>query len=86
LGPRIQSALRLYVFAVLGLFLVVAPWSPVWDQATMILAPTQLGTWLRSGWFRGVVSGLGSLDLLVALAEAGALLRPTGGSSGEGEP
>jgi hypothetical protein len=60
----------LYAFAVFGLFLVVAPWTPVWNRAMLVLLPTSIGTWAMSGWARGVVSGLGALDLLVALQVA----------------
>ena len=64
---RVGKAIVLYAFSVLGLFLLVAPWTPVWEQATVALLPTAAGTWIRSGWVRGGVSGLGALDLVVAL-------------------
>ena len=63
---RIRTALSLYSFAVLGFFLLVAPWTAVWEQATAFLLPSALGSWVTSGWVRGAVSGLGALDLLVA--------------------
>ena len=34
---------------------------------TIALAPTAAGPWVGSGWVRGLVSGLGALDLAVAL-------------------
>ena len=37
------------------------------------MAQYALGPWVRSGWVKGAVSGLGALDLLVALQEAGIL-------------
>jgi hypothetical protein len=58
--------MSLYAFTVLGMFLLVAPWSPVWEQATHALFPARLGIWVRTGWVRGLVSGLGALDLAVA--------------------
>jgi len=67
LDPRIRSALALYAFAALGIFLLVAPWTPIWTRATIALAPTPAGAWVTSGWLRGLVSGLGALDLVVAL-------------------
>lgn len=63
---RIGSALWLYAFGVLGLFLLVAPWTPAWTQATYALLPKQVGRWVLSGWARGVASGLGALDLAIA--------------------
>lgn len=83
--PRIQIALNLYVFSVLGIFLLAVPWTPVWEQATFVFLPTALGSWARSGWARGVVSGLGALDLLAATQEAGALLRSFRSGEGGGE-
>ena len=67
MDPRIRSALTLYAFAVLGLFLAVAPWTPIWTRAAILLIPTPFGVWVLSGWVRGIVSGLGVLDLFVAL-------------------
>jgi hypothetical protein len=64
---RIRTALTLYAFAVFGLFLIVAPWTPIWNRAMLALLPTSMGSWVMSGWLRGVVSGLGALDLLMAL-------------------
>jgi hypothetical protein len=68
--------MSLYVFASLGVFLLVAPWSPVWDYATgALLPPGPAAAFLKSGFARGAVSGLGALDLLVAIQEAGYLRR-----------
>jgi hypothetical protein len=64
---RLRVALRLYVFGVLGLFLLVSPWTAVWQRATMALLPTALAEVVRSGWLRGMVSAIGVLDLIVAL-------------------
>ena len=64
---RVGTAMALYAFTVLGIFLLIAPWSPVWEQAAMALLPASIVGWAQSGWVRGVVSGLGALDLAVAL-------------------
>lgn len=72
---RLRKALEVYAFAALGLFLIVVPWSPVWHSATAAYLPTMLGSWLRSGFARGLVSGLGALDLIAALGEAREFLR-----------
>lgn len=79
---RLRSALSLYAFTVLGIFLVFAPWSPVWDQATIALLPERLSLLARAGWARGLVSALGALDLVVALQvgrELWASMRVGGG-------
>lgn len=65
--PRIRAALLLYAFFVLGLFLLVSPWTVVWSRAVVGLLPTPVGGIAQSGWMRGLVSGLGALNLLFAL-------------------
>jgi hypothetical protein len=79
LTSRIRTALLVYAFAALGVFLVAVPWSPVWDVATSGYVPTVAGPWLRSGFLRGLISGLGALDLVAAWSEARALLWPSAG-------
>lgn len=76
---RIQSALLVYAFAALGVFLLAVPWSPVWDVSTAGYVPTPVGPWLRSGFVRGLVSGLGLLNLRAAWGEARSLLWPPAG-------
>ncbi len=71
---RLQTALHVYVFAALGLFLIAVPWSPVWHAATAPYLPTTAGPWLRSGFLRGLISGLGALNVLAAWGEARDLL------------
>ena len=44
-------------------------------QATVALLPTALGQWALRGWVRGVISGLGALDLVVAIQVAAELRR-----------
>jgi hypothetical protein len=65
----------LYAFGVLGLFLLVAPWTPAWTQATYSLLPRPVGRWVLTGWARGIASGLGALDLLIAAQLAVELWR-----------
>jgi len=66
MDSRIVTAFSLYCFLVLGVFLLVAPWTALWGQATVGLLPSAIGGLASSGWIRGIVSGLGALDLLVA--------------------
>ena len=75
MDSRIRSALILYAFSVLGLFLLVAPWTPIWSRAAVVLLPTPAGAWVRSGGVRGVASGLGAVDLMIALQVARELRR-----------
>jgi hypothetical protein len=66
LESGLKSVLWVYVYSVLGVFLLVAPWTPVWEQASQGLLPQTAHFWALSGWVRGVVSGLGAADLVVA--------------------
>jgi hypothetical protein len=59
----------------LGAFLVVYPWMDGWNQN--MFANWRQGwhsVWL-SPWFRGAVSGLGALNLIIALVELFRYLR-----------
>lgn len=80
--PRISALLQLYAFAVLGVFLVAAPWTPVWEQALSALGPSGWAEPLASGWVRGFVSGIGLLDVILAVRQAKAIgaLRGASGS------
>ena len=70
-----RSILLVYIYSVLGVFLVVAPWTPVWEQASHGLLPQSAHALALSGWVRGVVSGLGAADLVVAARLAGRMMR-----------
>ena len=64
-------AICLIVFTFeLGLFLVVFPWLPSWELSWVPTHSPRLASWWLSSYFRGAVSGLGLLNLYVALAEA----------------
>jgi hypothetical protein len=80
---RLRTAFLVYVFAALGVFLLVAPWSPLWETSTAGYLPTRLGPWLRSGFVRGLISGLGALNFVAAWNEARSLLWP---AAGDGPP
>ncbi len=72
LDPRVRTAIAVYLFTALGIFLTVVPWSPIWTQA-LGGAPAALAKFAAQGWVRGVVSGVGLLDLIVALQKLGSL-------------
>jgi len=72
------SALIFIVFAMeLGIFLLVFPWSVLWDHN---LFATMGPLWLRywdNPYLRGAISGLGLLNIYIALAEIFRLRRFT---------
>jgi hypothetical protein len=78
-NSRLQAAFFVYVFAAVGVFLLLAPWSQLWETSTAGYLPTPLGPWFRSGFVRGLISGLGVLNIVAAWNEARALLWPGAG-------
>jgi hypothetical protein len=57
-------------FLELGLFLVVLPWTPLWEQHYLLLRFPELAPWLMNHYLRGVVSGLGLVDIGLGLGTA----------------
>ena len=67
------------VFAIfcaeIGLFLVIYPWTQVWESNYLLsLVPQWADIWF-SGFFRGALSGLGLLNLYIAGLEIYRLKR-----------
>lgn len=60
----------LFLFALeIGLFLLVFPWRPEWEMSWIpVHSPKSVEVWM-SPYFRGALSGLGLLNLYVALSE-----------------
>lgn len=58
--------LRIYV----GVVVVVLPWTPPWTGNHLIHSFPQVSSFLMSGAIRGMISGLGLLDLWIAVREA----------------
>ena len=55
----------------LGLFLLVFPWLPNWDVNWIPLHSRVLSDLWMNQYFRGALSGLGLLNIYVAVVEAG---------------
>lgn len=67
-------SLIVFAFAV-GLFLLVFPWITAWDLNWIpVHSPRLLEVWMNR-YFRGAVSGLGLLNIYIALAELGRQIR-----------
>ena len=66
------SLLVLVLFCVyLGVLVTVLPWWPrIWDHNAFILAHPPLAHILHNGAVRGMISGLGLLDIWIGLSEA----------------
>ncbi len=65
-----MSIVILVVFCFyMGLLLFLLPWSRYWQDNHFLLSSTLLGPLLNSGVTRGVVSGLGLLDVWIGISE-----------------
>lgn len=64
------SIIVLVVFCFyVGLLLFLLPWSRYWNENHYLMTWPFLGPWISSGFVRGMVSGLGLLDLWIGIAE-----------------
>ena len=63
-----------------GVVLVAAPWTSLWDANYLLQPHAAFRAFLLSPVTRGAVSGLGLVNILLALHEARELL--SGGSEG----
>ncbi len=69
-------ALLFIIFCVeLGVFLFFYPWTTQWTQSSIPVAIALLRPFWRNGYVRGAVSGLGVLNLWIAVAEVFRLRR-----------
>lgn len=58
-----------------GAVLAVVPWTPLWDSNHLIQPYPWVKSVVLSPFLRGAVSGLGLVNLLLALVELSALWR-----------
>jgi hypothetical protein len=66
------SLFVLVLFCVyLGVLVMVLPWWPrIWDHNMFIQARPGLAAFLHNGAVRGIISGLGLLDIWIGISEA----------------
>jgi hypothetical protein len=68
---RSELFLRVLLRMYIGLAVTVAPWWPVfWDQNPLFVQFPTLSIYAANGAVRGVVSGLGLLNLWIAFRDA----------------
>lgn len=67
---RIDLFLRVIVRLYLGLLVVVLPWTHLWDENHLFTLLPQIGWLAASGAVRGIVSGLGILNIWIAVTDA----------------
>jgi hypothetical protein len=67
---RLSVFLFVLISAVAGVLLIILPWTPEWTDNTLLLSYPGLRVVISSGFFRGVCSGLGVLDIWIGFWEA----------------
>jgi hypothetical protein len=66
---RTSVFLFVLITAIAGVLLVILPWTPEWTDNYLLSYPT-LRTIVSTGFFRGLCSGLGLLDIWIGFWEA----------------
>lgn len=67
---RITILLFVFLCASAGVLLVIFPWRPEWTDNHFLLGAPWLRRFVSSGFVRGVVSGVGLLDIWIGFSEA----------------
>jgi hypothetical protein len=81
LAPQSPSAVQLWlhrtsvflfvlISAIAGVLLLILPWTPEWTDNYLLLSYPWLRTLISAGFFRGLCSGLGLLDIWIGFWEA----------------
>jgi hypothetical protein len=67
---RISVFLFVLISAVAGVLLIILPWTPEWTDNYLLLTFPSLRSVVSNGFFRGICSGLGLLDIWIGFWEA----------------
>jgi hypothetical protein len=67
---RIDLFLRVIVRLYLGLLVVALPWTHLWDQNALFALVPRVAWLAANGAVRGIVSGLGILNIWIAVSDA----------------
>ncbi len=67
---RISVFLFVLISAVAGVLLIILPWTPEWTDNYLLLSYPSLRTVVSNGFFRGICTGLGLLDIWIGFWEA----------------
>lgn len=62
-----EFLLSIMVRIFIGVIVLVVPWSPLWDNNHLLLSYPRVATALSFGAIRGIISGLGLLNLWIAI-------------------
>ena len=67
---RTSVFLFVLISAVAGVLLIILPWTPEWTDNYLLMSFPALRTVVSNGFFRGLCSGLGLLDIWIGFWEA----------------
>jgi hypothetical protein len=67
---RIRALLFVTLCATFGVLLIILPWTSKWTDNPVLLSMPDLRPIISNGFFRGLCSGLGVLDLWLGFWEA----------------
>jgi hypothetical protein len=67
---RAELFLRVVIRIYVGVLVFLLPWSKFWDRNPLFLAHPGLGGFAAYGAVRGIISGLGLLNLWIAVTDA----------------
>jgi hypothetical protein len=67
---RTLLVMKVLFFVELGVMLVLVPWTHVWTENPFLTSTVPLRAITQSGFFRGAISGLGLINLWIAIADA----------------
>jgi hypothetical protein len=64
---RFLRVLLLLIWIELGFALILLPWSDIWEMNIFLFQYPALGFLIKNAFFRGAVSGLGVMNVLLAV-------------------
>jgi hypothetical protein len=67
---RVQTVLFIIFCLEMGLVLVLFPWSSLWDRNYFFRLAPEWSVVFASSYLRGAVSGVGLINVWIALSEA----------------
>ncbi len=67
---RTSVFLFVLISAIAGVLLVILPWTPGWTDNYLLISLPSLRSLVNTGFFRGLCSGLGLLDIWIGFWEA----------------
>lgn len=75
MSDRLGRAVLAFIWFDVGLLILLLPWSHLWESNSLLVLYPGLIPYMLSGYARGIVSGIGLLDMVLA-ADALVCHRP----------